>query len=442
MAKKHYISPNLKHLVSCLKEGKSGASLEGSSRSMKTWSGIDFLIYICSKVENNADIKIIKETYNSFKTTLYDDFNRRLPQYGIPSPFAGKKEVNQFYLFGNKISLLGADSETVLHGVGSDYLFFNEMLDIPEPVFNQLEMRCRKFWWEDHNPKATVHWVYDKICSRPDVGFLKTTFRDNIFISEPERRKILSYQPISASKIAKFLGPEKVGVDKAKQYDIKKNPAKFPKEDIEELIRCINNERNHTADDYMWDVYGEGKRSAPEGLIFRNVTWIDHYPTDIELEYYGSDIGQTSSPSTAVKIGVDRIATEDNTGNMYIECLGYEPTASTIDYARFIGNAFTKQQTVWADCAEPGFIASARTAGYRVMAVKKFPGSISYGIGILKNYRLHIVKNRFYHEVLKEQSNYKYKQVNGISLDEPIDDFNHFWDAVRYAAMSNLRAIK
>jgi phage terminase large subunit len=97
---------------------------------------------------------------------------------------------------------------------------------------------------------------------------------------------------------------------------------------------------------------------------------------------------------------------------------------------------------VHADCAEPGFISAARSAGYRVMAVRKFPGSINYGIAVLKNYRLHIVKNRFYHEVLKEQSNYKYKQVNGISLDEPIDDFNHFWDAVRYAAMSNLRSIK
>lgn len=438
---KHFISPNLRHLVNCLREGKSGASLEGSSRSMKTWSGIDFIVYICSKIETNADIKIIKETYNSFKTTLYDDFNRRLPMYGISSPFAGKKEVNQFYLFGNKISLLGADSDTVLHGVGSDYLFFNEMLDIPQAAFDQLEMRCRKFWWEDHNPKATVHWVYDKICNRPDVGFLKTTFKDNKFISEPEKRKIQSYQPINASKIARFLGPDKIGVDKAKQYDVIKNPAKFPKEDIEELIRCINNEKNSTADEYMWDVYGEGKRSAPEGLIFRDVNWLDSFPTDIDLVYYGSDIGQTSSPSVVVKVGIDRVASIDKPGNMYIECLGYEPTPSTVDYIKLIARACHKEQTVWADCAEPGYISAARGAGYRVLAVKKFPGSINYGIGVMKNYRLNIVKNHYYHEVLKEQSNYKYRTINGISLDEPVDEFNHFWDAVRYAVMSNLKAV-
>jgi len=119
------INPNLLATTNAFHAGKSGIVQEGSSRSGKTWSNIDFLIWLCSTVETAATINIIKETYKSFKTTLYDDFNRRLPMYGISSPFADRQEVASFKLFGNKINLLGADSDSVYHGVSCDYFWIN-----------------------------------------------------------------------------------------------------------------------------------------------------------------------------------------------------------------------------------------------------------------------------------------------------------------------------
>jgi phage terminase large subunit len=334
--------------------------------------------------------------------------------YGIASPFAGKKEVASFHLFGNKINMLGADSDTVLHGVGSDYLYFNEFLDIPEAVFNQLEMRCRKFWWGDYNPKATVHWVYDRVCHRPDVGFLKTTFLDNPYLSVAERRKILSYEPTHPD-------------DRGKPRD-KRRP--HP-----------TNIAAGTADEYMWDVYGLGLRSAPEGLIFKDVTYIDEFPTNIEKIYFGGDIGETESPSTLVKVGVDRKAKPNDTqkANIYIECLAYEPTPSTHAYVQLASTCMEKHWETWVDSAQPSYITAARSAGYRFLAVNKYPGSILDGIGIMKNYKIHLVKNQHYQAVLKEQTNYKRREVNGIRLEEPIDDFNHMWDAARYACLMNLR---
>jgi phage terminase large subunit len=68
--------------------------------------------------------------------------------------------------------------------------------------------------------------------------------------------------------------------------------------------------------------------------------------------------------------------------------------------------------------------------------VNKFAGSITYGISLLKKFKIHIVDCP---EWRKEQANYKFREINGIKLDEPIDDFNHLWDAARYAALSNLR---
>jgi phage terminase large subunit len=394
------INPNLRYLAECHRTGKSGAILEGSSRSGKTWSSVDFIIQLCTKAKQPLTINIIRQTYNGFKTTLYDDFNRRLPSYGLVSPFDGKKEVSTFFIFGSKINLLGADKDSAYLGVSCDYLYFNEILDIPQGVFDQAEMRCRRFWWGDYNPKATVHWVYDKISKRKDVGYLRTTFLDNPNISASEKRKILSYEPTHPED-------RELNEDKRRPHP--------------------TNIDEGTADTYMWNVYGLGLRSAPEGLVFQNVTWIQSFPTNIEKIFWGSDIGYTNSPSTLVKMGVDG-------NNLYLQMLHHGPTPSSNEYIPIIRQHNPKGIT-WADSAEPGYIVACRKVGLHVLAVNKFAGSIIYGISLLKKYKIHIVDCP---EWRNEQANYKYREVHGIRLEDPIDDFNHLWDAARYAALSNL----
>ena len=188
-------NPNLIFLEKRRNDGTRGAVLSGSSRSGKTFSGIDELILI-DHSDPGSEIILLRETYNSFKTTLYSDFNRRLPQWEISSPFEGRNELSTFWLPNrSKVSLMGADNLAKFHGAGSDYFFVNEALDIPQSVFDQLEQRCRKFWWMDFNPKVTDHWIYDKICNRPDVRVFNSTFHDNPFITQMELNKILSYDP-------------------------------------------------------------------------------------------------------------------------------------------------------------------------------------------------------------------------------------------------------
>lgn len=382
------INPNLKHLVKCFKDDTvSGVGLEGSSRSGKTWSSIDFQVWLCSKVETNATINIYKETYNSFKTTLYEDYNRRLPMFGISSPFADKQEVRSFKLFGNTINLLGADSDTVLHGVGSDYNYYNEMLDIPKSVFDQSEMRCRKFWWGDWNPKTTKHYVFENILKRPDVGYLKTTFRDNPFISPKEKAKILSYEPT----------PENI--------------------------------KNGTADEYMWNVYGLGIRSAPDGVVFQHVTWIKEFPKGLEKIYYGLDFGYTNSPTALVKVGVKG-------KRMYIQKLLYSPIDNPDTLLLLLKKLVPEGAEIWCDSADPGQIGYLRQKGLKTLAVNKFQGSIKYGISLMKRYELCIVEDM---DFMNEQANYQFKVVHGIKLDEPEDEDNHLWDASRYVAISRLR---
>jgi len=375
------INKNLRHLVRCQQnEQVRGAVLEGSSRSGKTFSSIDFLVYLCSRIEKNAQIFIIKETYNSFKTTLYDDFNKQLPKYGIPSPFADVKECPSFWLMGNKVTLIGADKLSTTHGAGSDYLWFNEPLEIQKAIFDQYEQRCRKFWWMDLNPSVSLHWIYD-MEKRPEVKFCHSTVMDNPYVPRWQKKKILGYDPSNPVNVA-----------------------------------------NGTADDYMWSVYGLGLRASPTGLIYPNVTWIDQFPDDLDQVVYGLDFGYTHNPSALVKVG-------KNGMNLYLQLLLYEP----VDNANKLGEmvrVFADKKKIWADSADPLMISDLRRRGLLVLPCVKKEGSVNWGISRMKEYKIHIVNDVNFK---KEQENYKWAELHGIQLNEPVKAFDHAWDAARYA---------
>ncbi len=406
------VNPNLVYLRECFFIGKAGCVLEGSSRSGKTWSCVDFIVWLCSVVEKGSTINIIRGTYASFKTTLYEDFRRRLPMYGIASPFDDERqEVKSFFLFGNKITFLGADDAAVVHGVGSDYTYFNEFLDIPESVYNQLKQRCRKFWFADYNPKAAVHWVYNKVCKRPDVGFLRTTFLDNPFISDAEKREILSYEPTH---------PDDRHLE------------------VEDRRPHPTNIENGTADDFMWNVYGLGLRSSPEGLIFKSVKWIPEFPKHIEKHFYGLDFGYTIDPSALSHAGLGGIA-KNKKRDLFLECLFYQPTEHFGDLKPLLDKYLGKKNKCWADpSGEYGdrhMISSCQQNGFKVYSAATGPGSIMYGVSILKYFNIHIVKSD---ATEMEQGNYKFREIQGIRIEEPVDEYNHWWDASRMLALSEL----
>lgn len=384
---KKQINKNFAFLVQKEKHPKfRGAILEGSSRSGKTISSVDFTQYIGARIGTGFTINVLKETYNSFKTTLYDDFNKRMIDFGISSPFERSKEVITFNMLGNKVNLIGTDKESKFQGASCDFLYMNEMLDIPQGIFDQSEMRCRRFWWGDYNPKVTEHWVYNNVIPRDDVGFLHSTFKDNPFISDIELNKILSY------------------------------------EDTE------NNRRQGTVDKYKWKVYGLGIRAAMEGLIFPDVTWInaEDFPEDCDEETYGLDFGYTVDPSVLSRIGVKG-------RNMYLEKKFYTPTKDSELLGELIYKVLPDGKHIWADPSDPGMIVDLQNQGLPIYGATRFKGWIMYGCNLINKFKIHIVRDK---DARKEQENYKYKEIQGIRLNEPEDKHNHFWDATRYGVLS------
>lgn len=409
-----------------LKSGYRGCALEGSSRSGKTWSGVDIIIWLCLYVEKACTVNIYRETYNEFKTTLYDDFKRRLDDYGLANPFHNAKEVKSFRIGKSTIYFLGDGK----HGGGCDYAFFNEIMFINNSVFDQTEMRCRKFWWADYNPSVTDHWFFDKVLSRPDVGFLRTTYLDNKFVSVQERNKILSYDPwLPGSYIVKdenILCYNKI-TKKVEPITKTNQPPPHP-----------SNVANGTADEFLHKVYGLGLRGAMKGVIFSSVVYIDKFPED-KAYTYANDFGFTTDPNALVKYAED-------TYNIWVELLAYQPIENPDELSDYFDKVGI-ERTIPIACDSSDkytgenkgtieMVKGLKKQGWKAFKISKTK-SVMFWINSMKTKKIHIIKNGLYHFAKKEQQNYRMKEINGIAINQPIDAYNHFWDAARYGHISH-----
>jgi phage terminase large subunit len=264
------------------------------------------------------------------------------------------------------------------------------MLDIPKVIFDQQEQRTREFWLADWNPKCTDHYCFN-LEKRPDVKFLRTTFKDNPFISIIEKNKILSYEPTPENKA--------IG----------------------------------TADEYRWKVYGLGERASRTGLVHPNITWISEFPADCEKVGYGMDFGFTNSPSTVVKVG-------RKGNNLYLQKMFYAPikdVTQLFEPLRIILNG----HYITADCADKylgsaGFIRDLRGAGFQVIACRKFQGSVKWGIDLINRHKVHIVYDV---DFRREAENRVWKEIGGVPLNEPESGNDHLFDAVAYCMQTDFK---
>lgn len=402
--------------------GYTGVVLEGSSRSTKTWSGVDIIIFLTTikhKIEG-CTINIYRETYNEFKTTLYDDFNRRLSAFNLPNPFPNAQEVKSFRIGKSTIHFLGDGK----HGGGCDYAFFNEAMMIKKTVFDQVEMRCRKFWWMDYNPSFTDHWVFDNVLLRKDVAFLRTTFLQNKYISPNELNKILSYEPWLPGS-----------------YEVTEDAIYYNGEIVTEKNQPPPHPTNvdqGTANEFMWKVYGLGLRGAMKGVIFTNVHYINEWPQHLP-HIYANDFGFTSDPNATVKYS----ETEDE---IFVELLIYTPIETPeLLSQELVSEGVDPELPIMCDSSDKRvtelngtvqMVQDLQNIGWNAFKISKTK-SVMYWLLSMKNKkRINIVKNKHYKAAKKEAENYIFMEIQGIQINQPIDKHNHFWDATRYGHMA------
>ena len=369
--------------------------LEGGSGSAKSWDVIQFIITYCDNYYGwNKDILIGRDQYSDCKKTILKDFIKILKLYGIYNIDNHVQSNPQSYrLYGNIIYFSGING-IGSHGERHDVIFINEILETEWDDISQLNQRCNELFIGDYNPMFTDHWVYDKLEPREDCKLFVSTQLMNPFLPRGQRDEILAYEPTT------------------------------------------RNISRGTADDYLWEVYGLGKRSAPEGLIFKYVNYIDEFP---DIGYcYGMDFGFTVDPFTLVRCA-------ETETDIYAELLCYEPIETPVEidlFMRKIGIetnipivADSSDKYVSENKGAIEMVKGLQGLGWEISKVSKTK-NIMYWLTSMKKKRLNIINNNLVMYAKKEAENYRMKTINGISINQPIDKFNHFIDATRYTHMA------
>lgn len=323
------------------------------------------------------------------KSTLLLDFRDLVEKYELEiSPEVNVNRAEQVYnINGTEFAFYGLDYSEKLHGRTQDWFWINETMEVSQKHFDQLEMRTNIGGILDYNPYDDSHWVFD-LQKREDVCRIHSTMLDNRYLPKRIIDKIKSYEPT----------PENI-------------------------------ERG-TADNYMWEVYGLGKKARLQGAIFDNWDIVEEIPEEAKHLGYGLDFGYTNDPTALVSLYIMN-------NELYWDEILYETGLLNEDIAHKLGTLTLPNAFIYADSSEPKSIETIRRKGFNIRGADKGQDSVRYGIDFLRGYKMHITKRSINLE--NELRKYKWAEDKaGKSLNVPVDANNHLCDSMRYVATMTL----
>lgn len=144
---------------------------------------------------------------------------------------------------------------------------------------------------------------------------------------------------------------------------------------------------------------------------------------------FGLDFGYVNDPSALFCGLIDK-----TNKTLWVFDEMYEKALSNEEIAEKIIRMGYSKERIKADSAEPKSIDRLWDLGIRrITRAKKGRDSVRYGIDNLRDY--HIIIHPKCVNFITEISNYTWREdpKTGRKLNEPVDDFNHLMDAMRYA---------
>lgn len=310
------------------------------------------------------------------KWGLYEDFDINSTDHTIT-----------YKLNGSQFLFTGMDDPEKLKSIeGITSIWIEEATELTQEDFEQLDLRLRgvtkypKQITLTFNPISEQHWIKKVFFDDPIAGVftLKTTYLDNKFIDD-------EYKMVMENK--------------------KKTNTRY------------------------YSIYALGNWGTAEGLIFSRVTQRLIRPEETKtLEVaQGLDFGYTNHPSAFCQSYVD----EPNK-RIYVYDGFYEKGMSNLEIADEIKKMLAHKTVTIADSAEPKSIDYIAGKQVKIKGAMKGQDSIRTGIDFLLEYE--IIVNAHLVEFMTEFNNYCWAtDTNGKPTNKPVDEFNHFIDALRYS---------
>ena len=359
--------------------GYTTVSAQGSSRSSKTYSIVQWLIKQCINTPN-LTVSIVRNTFPAIRRSVYRDFVEIMQTWELWND----KQMNRaefVYRFpnGSWIEFFSCESEQKMRGSKRDILFVNEANELSFIEWQQLQMRTTRFSILDYNPSfSEEHWINQVNQEKKTYHFI-STYKDNPFLEQKVIDEIESLQWKNKS---------------------------------------------------LWQVYGLGQQAIVEGLIFPHFTLVDYIPVDaLRRRYIGIDFGYENDPTAIVEVCFWR-------DKMYINELCYKTHMLTSEIITELKNIRNLPEII-SESADPRLVDEIYNAGLDIHPVHKFGGSIMAGITKMQEFEICITKQS--DNVIKEFRNYTYRQdKEGKWLNQPIDAYNHGIDASRYICLEKI----
>lgn len=370
--------------------------IKGSRASKKSKTTALRWIYLMMKYDK-SNLLVIRKTYRTLKDSCWTDLKWATRRLEVESLWSFKESpLEATYLpTGQKILFRGLDDPLKVTSITVDYgylcwAWLEEAFEVnSEADFDTLDESIRgelppslwKQWVISFNPWNERHWLKKKFfdVSNPDILAQTTNYTCNEWLDEADKRLFENMK--------------------------------------------INNPRRY-------NVAGLGNWGITEGLVYDNVH-IDYRFELTDMVNYktvcGMDFGYTNDP-TAFFIGF----LDEKNKALYIWDELYENgLTNRMIYDRLVSMGYGKESIV-CDSAEPKSIAELRGYGLRAKAAVKGKDSISHGIQYIQGLTIYIHPRCV--NFTTEIQNYTFdKDKFGNAINQPIDDFNHLMDAMRYA---------
>lgn len=354
--------------------------IQGGTSAGKTFGILPLLIDQAART-SNLEISVVSESIPHLRRGAIKDFEKimKWTNRWIEDHF-NKTLLKYTFSNGSYIEFFSADQDDKLRGARRHVLYINEANNVSLNAYNELSIRTSGNIWLDFNPTAQF-WAHTEVEPDEDSELIILTYLDNeglpqTIIDDIESKKV-----------------------KALTSDYWRN---------------------------WWDVYGLGNIGSLEGVVFEKWKQIEQLPTEARLLGYGMDFGYTNDPSTCIAVY------KYNEQIIFDEII-YRKGLLNSDIVNLLkSNDVTDM--IYADSAEPKSIAEIRASGFRIKGADKGKDSIVYGIGLMQEMDILVTARSV--NMIKELRAYTWmKDKTGVSLNKPIDAFNHCIDAARYFCM-------
>ena len=370
----------------------------GGAGSGKSYFIAQRVILKC--LQDKRRVLVIRKTLASQRDSCWKLMVDVLNEWGILRTCNVNRSYFEItFVNGSQIFFKGLDDAEKIKSVADvTDMWIEEATEINEDDFDQLVLRVRSpkpnnQFFLSFNPVSKANWVFKRwfapgaIVDENNTLIIHSTYKDNKFLSE--------------------------------DY-------------VKSLEDMINTNPTY------YKIYALGEFCTLDKLVFNNWEAKELLPADY-----------CSWPDTEVICGIDFGFSNDitaitesyanvKTKLLYVRRVWGSTGKTNDDIAKQIFNMGLQKNRIIADSAEPKSIVEIKEHGiYNIRPSIKGRDSIIHGIQRLQQFHI-IVNPKMCKGLIMELENYSWKKdkKSGEYLNEPIDEYNHYIDALRYSTQA------